>query len=95
MAPGGAIPDEFICPISGDVMREPVWLDTGITVDRAFAAYYLQAGFRTCPVTGEAIRSVRLIPASLSWVAGAPGHRGFTGLTSSPRCLKPKRCVCV
>jgi len=62
MAEGVAIPEEFLCPISRDVMREPVWLDTGITVDRAFAAYYLQAGFRTCPVTGESILSTRLIP---------------------------------
>jgi hypothetical protein len=29
----GAIPDEFVCPISGDVMREPVWLSTGATGD--------------------------------------------------------------
>ena len=64
MAASGAIPEEFLCPISGDVMREPVWLDTGVTVDRAYAAYYLQAGFRTCPVTSEPIRSVRLIPVS-------------------------------
>ena len=40
---GGVIPDEFLCPISGEVMHDPVWLDTGITVDRAFAAYYMQA----------------------------------------------------
>ncbi len=40
---GGMIPDEFLCPISGAVMHDPVWLDTGITVDRAFAAYYMQA----------------------------------------------------
>lgn len=25
----GAIPNEFVCPISGDVMRDPVWLSTG------------------------------------------------------------------
>lgn len=25
----GAIPDEFVCPISGDVMVDPVWLSTG------------------------------------------------------------------
>ena len=58
---GGVVPDEFLCPISGDVMRDPVWLDTGITVDRDFAAYYMQAGYRICPVTGEPIRSRRLI----------------------------------
>ena len=40
---GGNIPDEFLCPISGTVMHDPVWLDTGITVDRVFAAYYMQA----------------------------------------------------
>jgi hypothetical protein len=72
MAPGGAIPDEFICPISGDVMREPVWLDTGITVDKAYAEYYLQAGFRMCPVTGEHIHSVRLIPVSVPSPGPAP-----------------------
>ena len=77
MATGGAIPAEFLCPISGDVMRDPVWLDTGITVDRTFAAYYLQAGFRTCPVTGEPIRSKRLIP-----VREAPA----LSLTDPPCC---------
>jgi len=58
----GAIPDEFVCPISGDVMRDPVWLSTGIAVDRVFAEYYLQAGFTTCPITGEQIKDSRLVP---------------------------------
>ena len=57
-----SIPDEFVCPISGDVMRDPVWLSTGIAVDRTYAEYYLQAGFRQCPVTGETIADTKLVP---------------------------------
>lgn len=57
-----SIPDEFVCPISGDVMRDPVWLSTGIAVDRTYAEYYLQAGFQQCPVTGETIADTKLVP---------------------------------
>ena len=53
---GGMIPDEFLCPISGAVMHDPVWLDTGITVDRAFAAYYMQVS--------DSLRFAAALPSS-------------------------------
>ena len=102
-----SIPDEFVCPISGDVMQvssegicnsvlevgqqqrqeariglcnsreieamrqfagfgasqDPVWLSSGIAVDRQYADYYLQVG------------------SSMS------GHTSRHGARDSPRCL--------
>ncbi len=72
-----AIPNEFVCPISGDVMRDPVWLSTGIAVDRTYAEYYLQAGFRQCPVTGETITDERLVPVR-------PGRRVLRSSSHTP-----------
>lgn len=34
-------------------------------MDRVFAEYYLQAGFTTCPITGEQIKDSRLVPVSV------------------------------
>ena len=84
-----AIPHEFVCPISGDVMRDPVWLSTGIAVDRTYADYYLQAGFRQCPVTGETITDERLVPVR-RWPTGgrvtSPAAMYVTSPSAARRC---------
>ncbi|KAK8933485.1 U-box domain-containing protein 21 [Platanthera zijinensis] len=48
-----SIPHHFRCPISLDLMKDPVTLPTGITYDRTSIETWLDAGNRTCPVTKQ------------------------------------------
>jgi U-box domain len=45
------LPDDFRCPISLEVMTDPVILTSGHTFDRASIQRWLDSGNRTCPVT--------------------------------------------
>ncbi|KAL6614111.1 hypothetical protein ACP70R_036381 [Stipagrostis hirtigluma subsp. patula] len=45
------VPSHFLCPISLQLMRDPVTLPTGISYDRAAISRWLAAAGRTCPVT--------------------------------------------
>ncbi|CAM8915267.1 unnamed protein product [Rhodiola kirilowii] len=45
------IPDDFKCPISLEIMSDPVILSSGHTFDRASIQRWLDAGHRTCPIT--------------------------------------------
>ena len=52
------VPHYFLCPISLEVMRDPVTLATGITYDRASIERWLFSdGHATCPVTRRALAS--------------------------------------
>lgn len=44
-------PDDFKCPISLEIMSEPVILSSGHTFDRSSIQRWLDAGHRTCPIT--------------------------------------------
>ncbi|CAO2047571.1 unnamed protein product [Urochloa humidicola] len=57
-----AVPGHFLCPISLDLMRDPVTAPTGITYDRASVEGWLERGHSTCPVTGRLLRAEDLIP---------------------------------
>nr|GLL18978.1 U-box domain-containing protein 21-like [Ipomoea trifida] len=50
-----SIPTNFICPITLDLMKDPVTLSTGITYDRESIERWLEAGSKTCPVTNQAL----------------------------------------
>ncbi|PKA55600.1 U-box domain-containing protein 21 [Apostasia shenzhenica] len=59
-APGSSpaelsIPTHFLCPISLDLMKDPVTLPTGITYDRQSIETWLDAGNTTCPVTNQSL----------------------------------------
>ncbi|KAJ4960763.1 hypothetical protein NE237_020673 [Protea cynaroides] len=56
------IPPHFRCPISLDLMKDPVTLSTGITYDRENIEAWMEAGNYTCPVTNQALRSIEQIP---------------------------------
>ncbi|PIA63728.1 hypothetical protein AQUCO_00201222v1 [Aquilegia coerulea] len=56
------IPNHFRCPISLDLMKDPVTLSTGITYDRDSIEKWVEAGNQTCPVTNQALTSVEQIP---------------------------------
>lgn len=45
------LPDDFKCPISLEIMSDPVILSSGHTFDRASIQRWLDSGHRTCPIT--------------------------------------------
>lgn len=45
------LPDDFKCPISLEIMSDPVILSSGHTFDRSSIQRWLDAGHRTCPIT--------------------------------------------
>eukprot|EP00803_Ostreobium_quekettii_P011725 evm.model.scf_26.16 EVM.evm.TU.scf_26.16 scf_26:134044-140940(-) len=56
-------PVEYCCPISHQVMRDPVVLvETGQTYDRKCIEEWFVRGNVTCPVTGQRVNSVQLTP---------------------------------
>lgn len=56
------IPSHFRCPISLDLMKDPVTLSTGITYDRESVEKWIESGKETCPVTNQILASFDLIP---------------------------------
>ncbi|KAE8716674.1 hypothetical protein F3Y22_tig00110114pilonHSYRG00647 [Hibiscus syriacus] len=56
------VPREFRCPISLDLMKDPVILSTGITYDRESIEKWVEAGNFTCPLTNKVLRSLEPIP---------------------------------
>ncbi|KAH7295445.1 hypothetical protein KP509_27G047700 [Ceratopteris richardii] len=57
-----APPEDFRCPISLELMGDPVILATGQTYDRASIQRWLDAGHRTCPKTKQVLYDTKLIP---------------------------------
>ncbi|KAL6846083.1 hypothetical protein ACP4OV_023531 [Aristida adscensionis] len=55
-------PDALQCPITLDLMTDPVTVCTGQTYDRASITRWIKAGCRTCPVTGERLRTADVVP---------------------------------
>ncbi|XP_030472961.1 U-box domain-containing protein 21-like [Syzygium oleosum] len=56
------IPNHFVCPISLELMRDPVTLSTGITYDRESIERWLEAGNFTCPLTNKVLSSFDQVP---------------------------------
>ncbi|XP_075510304.1 LOW QUALITY PROTEIN: U-box domain-containing protein 16-like [Primulina tabacum] len=56
------IPADFRCPISLDLMRDPVVVSTGQTYDRASICQWIESGHDTCPKTGQTLTHTQLIP---------------------------------
>ncbi|XP_061373193.1 U-box domain-containing protein 13-like [Gastrolobium bilobum] len=57
-----AIPDDFRCPISLELMKDPVIVSTGQTYERSCIEKWLQAGHGTCPKTQQTLTSTVLTP---------------------------------
>ncbi|KAG2578678.1 hypothetical protein PVAP13_6NG116800 [Panicum virgatum] len=55
-------PEALQCPITLELMTDPVTVATGQTYDRAPIKKWIKSGCRTCPVTGERLRSAELVP---------------------------------
>ncbi|OEL34515.1 U-box domain-containing protein 19 [Dichanthelium oligosanthes] len=93
-------PDALQCPITLDLMTDPVTVSTGQTYDRASIMRWIKAGCRTCPVTGERLRTADVVSnAALRGIiermllsngvslpdASGSGHRhGALGNTPAP-----------
>jgi len=56
------VPKDFSCPISLDVMRDPVIISTGQTYDRSSIARWMEEGHCSCPKTGQMLVHNRLVP---------------------------------
>ncbi|KAH7514736.1 hypothetical protein FEM48_Zijuj11G0122200 [Ziziphus jujuba var. spinosa] len=57
-----SIPADFRCPISLDLMQDPVVVSTGQTYDRESIKLWMEAGHKTCPKTGQTLAHTDLIP---------------------------------
>lgn len=54
-------PVEYLCPITLDLMLDPVIVATGQTYDRTSITRWIQAGHSTCPKTGQKLAHRELI----------------------------------
>ncbi|XP_021827811.1 U-box domain-containing protein 16 [Prunus avium] len=55
-------PVDFRCPISLELMRDPVAVATGQTYDRESIKLWIESGHNTCPKTGQTLAHTDLIP---------------------------------
>ncbi|CAI5494612.1 unnamed protein product [Closterium sp. Naga37s-1] len=59
---GMAVPDNFKCAMTGEVMRDPVTLvETGDTYNRNAIENFFAKGKRVCPKSGKHLKSVELV----------------------------------
>ncbi|GLU02376.1 hypothetical protein SLE2022_196280 [Rubroshorea leprosula] len=56
------VPDDFRCPISLELMKDPVIVSTGQTYERSCIEKWLGEGHGTCPKTQQALTSTALTP---------------------------------
>ncbi|XAR52338.1 Ubiquitin--protein ligase [Bertholletia excelsa] len=56
------IPDDFRCPISLELMQDPVIVSTGQTYERSYIQKWLDAGHKTCPKTQQTLLHTALTP---------------------------------
>ncbi|KAI3793468.1 hypothetical protein L1987_36087 [Smallanthus sonchifolius] len=56
------IPDDFRCPISLELMKDPVIVSTGQTYERSSIQKWLDAGHKTCPKTQQTLLHTALTP---------------------------------
>ena len=57
-----SIPNHFRCPISLDLMKDPVTLSSGITYDRCSIETWIEAGNNTCPITKQVLNTLEPTP---------------------------------
>ncbi|KAL8032395.1 hypothetical protein ABFX02_13G093200 [Erythranthe guttata] len=56
------IPKDFCCPISLDLMHDPVIISTGQTYDRTSITRWMEDGHSNCPKTGQMLVHTKLVP---------------------------------
>ncbi|XP_057966320.1 U-box domain-containing protein 15 [Malania oleifera] len=60
--PSLIIPHEFLCPITLEIMTDPVIIATGQTYERESIQKWLDSNRRTCPKTGQTLSHLSLAP---------------------------------
>ncbi|KAL8532085.1 hypothetical protein ACS0TY_008629 [Phlomoides rotata] len=56
------VPNHFLCPISLELMKDPVTLSTGATYDRESIERWIEAGNTTCPITNQILTNLEPVP---------------------------------
>ncbi|KAF8413500.1 hypothetical protein HHK36_001490 [Tetracentron sinense] len=56
------IPTDFCCPLSLELMTDPVIVASGQTYERAFIRKWLDLGLTVCPKTRQTLAHINLIP---------------------------------
>ncbi|EMS52847.1 E3 ubiquitin-protein ligase PUB22 [Triticum urartu] len=85
-------PQLFLCPISMELMEDPVTVSTGVTYDRrSIERWFFKYGKTTCPATMQRVASFDLTPNhTLKRVIASWQDRASTSSSSSPAdALKP------
>ncbi|XP_061365379.1 U-box domain-containing protein 19-like [Gastrolobium bilobum] len=59
------VPEDFRCPISLELMTDPVTVSTGQTYNRASIQKWLKAGNMICPKTLEKLTTTELLPNTM------------------------------
>ncbi|CAN4115760.1 unnamed protein product [Withania somnifera] len=59
-----SVPADFRCPISLDLMRDPVVVSTGQTYERSSITVWFESGHTTCPKTGQTLTHTDVITNS-------------------------------
>lgn len=59
---GVPIPADFCCPLSLELMSDPVIVASGQTYERAFIKQWLDQGYNVCPKTRHTLGHTNLIP---------------------------------
>ncbi|KAF6138929.1 hypothetical protein GIB67_025658 [Kingdonia uniflora] len=57
-----AIPDEYRCPISLELMKDPVIVATGQTYERSCIQRWIDCGNKTCPKTQQVLIDLTMTP---------------------------------
>ncbi|XP_028759058.1 U-box domain-containing protein 11-like [Neltuma alba] len=56
------IPEDFLCPISLELMKDPVIVATGQTYERSYIQRWIACGNVTCPKTRQKLENLNLTP---------------------------------
>lgn len=56
------VPHEFLCPITLEIMKDPVIVATGQTYERESIQRWLNSNRRTCPKTGQILDHLSIAP---------------------------------
>lgn len=56
------VPPDFCCPLSLELMKDPVIVSTGQTYERAFIKNWIDLGLTVCPKTRQSLAHTNLIP---------------------------------
>lgn len=56
------IPSDFRCPLSQELMSDPVIVASGQTYERTYIQHWISEGYTRCPKTGQVLSHKNLIP---------------------------------